>query len=491
MVAMTWLSEMSNLVGDGLKRHGFRQEKPITLGILSFETAKTMSRLVSLYKSLSDEEILKLKNEVVRSQGVSYLNSKDEGFLLNLACAERLEDLDRSATAIARLGQKCSEFCLNRFDQVYTDLKLGFVDLAKLDYSSKGTEKIVAKMERLVSATSGLYSALEGLTEMEISERKLIQWKRNSGGPIQSQKANCDLFDQKIAWQRKMVKHLRQLSLWSQTFDRSVAYMARIVFVVYARICVVFGPYFSVLPRVPARNLRFPLVNQKQMMRVHPEDQHTSKSGPIIKTTKPGLVRFLSRESNIFFSDDLGFGFGAGFGIGFDEIKRFDLLHIGKNNKVLQSAPLSTVGGSGLALRYANIIILAERYLHAPTGVCDLARQELYHMLPSSVRVSVGAKLRKRRWRKEDWVENGDELAEGWREALEEIMGWLAPMAQDTVKWYTERNFEKQKFDAKPTVLLMHTLHFSDKEKTEAAIAEVLVGLSCIYRYENRRSFYW
>ena len=44
-------------------------------------------------------------------------------------------------------------------------------------------------------------------------------------------------------------------------------------------------------------------------------------------------------------------------------------------------------------------------------------------------------------------------IADGWREALEEMMTWLAPMAHDTVKWQQERYLEKQRFEAKPTVI--------------------------------------
>ncbi|KAK2996339.1 hypothetical protein RJ639_026310 [Escallonia herrerae] len=111
--------------------------------------------------------------------GITYLNSKDVAFLMSLARAERLEDLDRAATAVARLGRKCSDSGLNRFDLVYTDLKLGTIDIGKLEYGSKEMQKRIDKMERLILATSNLYTALESLTEMEISEIKLKQWKKN------------------------------------------------------------------------------------------------------------------------------------------------------------------------------------------------------------------------------------------------------------------------------------------------------------------------
>ena len=199
-----------------------------------------------------------------------------------------------------------------------------------------------------------------------------------------------------------------------------------------------------------------------------------TKSGPIPKTLQSGVVHFYNRESKLYFADQISFG------IGLKQNGYFDFDEIGRKKSVLQGAPPLTLGGSGLALRYANIIILAERYLHAP-NIAEVAREDLYHMLPDSLKVSVEAKL-KRGWqlREED-----EPLAEGWSEAVKEILRWLAPMAHDTLKWQTDRNLEKQKFEGKSTVLLLQTLYYSDREKTEAAIAEVLVGLSCIYQYRT------
>ncbi|KAK3017234.1 hypothetical protein RJ639_007152 [Escallonia herrerae] len=77
-------------------------------------------------------------------------------------------------------------------------------------------------------------------------------------------------------------------------------------------------------------------------------------------------------------------------------------------------------------------------------------------------------------------MEDDESLVAGWREALTKMMGWLAPMAHNTLKWQMERTFERKKFDLKPSVLLLQTLYFADKEKTEAAIARMrslLVGI--------------
>ncbi|KAK1365435.1 putative EF-TU receptor [Heracleum sosnowskyi] len=447
-IAKEWLSEIANR----------KTTKPIHvqcskyLGILSFETAKTMSRLVALYKSLSQIEINKLKDNAVKSKGVTYLNSADESFLFSLACAERLEDLDCTAVAIARLGQKCNDLGFNRFDILYADLKLGTIEFEKLEYGSRKVEKKIKEIERLVYATVNLHASLEGLSELELSERKMEQWKNYSELGTKNQKVNSDHFHQKLASQRKQVLYLKKVSLWNKTFDQSVETLARITCIVYARICKVFGPY---IPDLPACGLVEPIKNVMG-----------SRSGPILGASQHCLVRFHSQKSILSLDVDGSHKEGS------------------NNNRVFHAAGPNTVGGSGLAVRYANVILLAERYLGSNMTIGRDAREDLYEMLPQSLRKSMRSKLSKN-------VKKGpgtDELmAGGWKEALNEMMEWLAPMAHDTLKWQMERNFERMKFESKPTVLLLQTLHFSDKEKAEAAIAEVLVGLSCIYWCENRQ----
>lgn len=484
---MTWLITTA---GNSLYNMLFQYDKKVKttttistssapLGILCFEAAKMMSRLVSLYRSLSDDEIRRLKNEVVKSKGVSYLNSPDEDHLLRLACAELLEDLDHVAAAVSRLGAKCSDAArgLLRFELLYADLKLGLIDPKKIEFRSRNVQRLVEKMERLVSVTANLYSVSESLAELENSDKKINKWKKNAE-PKQFGKTNFELFDQKIAFLRKQVQSYKEASLWSQTYDKSVGRMARIVCVVYARIFVVFRPYFiSSISGMRRSPTEYCLLEDRDfyLQRI----EQASKTSPI--GTDGGLVRIPRRNP---FSD------------GFDRISGCENR---KNDGVSGLASQSTLGGSALTLRYANVIILAERCLYAPETVNDDMREELYEMLPENLRRTVRAKLKKRWMRKEEEEEdeggrNGHALAEGWRDALEEIMTWLAPMAHDSMTWQTEKNLERLQcyYDGvgKPSsssVLLMQTLHFSDLEKTEAAIVEVLVGLSCVFRYENRR----
>ncbi|XVF55221.1 hypothetical protein PTKIN_Ptkin06aG0019400 [Pterospermum kingtungense] len=479
----------------------FRHERSAsspTLGILAFETAKTMSRLVALYKSLSDDEFHKLREGPIKSPGVAFLNSTDETYLLGLACKEKLEDLNQAATTVLRLGEKCSDEELKRFEFVYDNIMQGISVFNTLDFNSRNVGKIIEKMEKYANTTSLLYSSLVALDELEISEKKLQEWKRNGLPKIPSEKANIDYFNEKISLQRKQVRHYRQISLWSQTFDKSVELMARIVCVVYARICAIFGPFVPGLPRnTKNRNHHTrPYMSKPKTlhMKVYPEINHSlvvnnekckkqaSKSGPIMKTSKikPVSTRFHSSELS---PKDKGLGLRVSAATKTSNVER----NSERNKSLLQSAPENTVGSAGLAVRYANVIIMAESYFYSTTTITDEAREYMFEILPMSLKQTLRGKL-KSHWCKDAEEREGQQgLAEGWKDALEEIIGWLAPVAHDTLKWQQERNLEQQTLDAKPTVLLLQTLHFSDLEITEAAIVDVLVGLSCIYRYENRR----
>ncbi|XVE76411.1 hypothetical protein DITRI_Ditri12bG0170700 [Diplodiscus trichospermus] len=506
---MAWLTSGVDKSGScsSNKCTNLRHEKPSspTLQILAFETAKTMTRLVALYKSLSDDEFLKLRTGPVKSPGVAFLNSADESYLLGLACREKLEDLDQAVTVISRLGKKCIDEELNRFEIAYQNMKQGIIDVSSLDFNSRNIGKTIEKMEKYARVTSTLYASLVTLHELEVSEKKMQKWKRNGVPKKPSEKTNIDYFNEKISFQRKQVRHFRQISLWSQTFDKIVGLMARIVCVVYARICTIFGPFVPSLPRTTMNRhsrRRNYISNPKTLhIKVYPEADYcvfvnngnytrqNFKSGPIMKGSKikRGPIRFHSGELS---PEVKGTGFRVSSVIITDKVstKTNNIEENGRRNqRLIQSAPANTVGAAGLATRYANVIIIAESYFYSTTSISDDAREHMFEMLSVSLKHTLRGKL-KSHWSKDAEERDGQQgLAEGWKEALEEIIGWLAPVAHDTLRWQQERNLEQQKLDAKPTVLLFQTLHFSDLEKTEAAIVEVLVGLSCIYRYENRR----
>ncbi|KAK8542018.1 hypothetical protein V6N13_137406 [Hibiscus sabdariffa] len=433
-----------------------------TLQIIAFEAAKTMSRLVALYNSLSQDEFIKLRQGRMRSRGVAFLNSVDESYLLGLACKEKLEDLGHAVALVSRLSKRCNDEELNRFYIAYHNMTQGIIDVGNVGFSSRNVGKTIKKMEKYANATSDLYESSVALDELEASEKK-----------TQKREINNDYFNEEITFQRKQVLHLRQASLWSQTFDTTVGLMARIVLVVYARICTLFGPFVPSLsciyiPKRKGLNMKvYPEANYCLLVDKERYVKHGSNSGPVMKASK---TKPIPRRS-------------------YSGVNALDLqISAIRNKRLIHSAPANTVGAAGLAFRYANLIVTAESCFQSTKNIGDEARENMFELLPISLKQALRRKL-KGQWSKdrEEMSDGGQGLAQGWKEALEEIIGWLAPMAHDTLRWQQERDLEQQEPDAKRTVLLLQTLHFSDLEKTEAAIVEVLVGLSCIYRYENRR----
>ncbi|XP_038719202.1 protein PSK SIMULATOR 1-like [Tripterygium wilfordii] len=578
MVAEPWLLKMGNQVSSNLKhalllepyktrnrRKPEAKEKEI-VGILSFEVANVMSKTVLLFKSLSDSEISKLKSEIFNSQGVKNLVSSDENFLLELALAEKLDDLNRVAGVVSRLGKKCTEPALQGFEHVYGDIMSGVIDVKELGFLVKDMEGMVRKMERYVSATVNLYSELEVLNELEQAVKKFQQNQHE-----ESRKA----FEQKLIWQKQEVRHLKEISIWSQTYDKVVELLARTVCTIFAKICAVFGDsalrtrhleggsspmkndYGPVSGEIgectqvqvvsgPLRRIlsrsnsgcqlgsieRPAVVRKGKILKSHVGlqrgetafFQHEDYNFPC--GTSPGrlIMDCLSLSSSVSRFDDadnvdregkdrnsqisrcsgvtnggfrsehpnhadcfsptkLGVSFNA-----YPKQAKNNVLSstcFGPNSRLTVYAPPSTVGGSALALHYANVIIVIEKLLRYPHLVGEDARDDLYQMLPTSLRKTLRTNLKAYF---KNFVIYDAPLALDWKETLDKRLWWLAPLAHNMIRWQSERNFEQQQIVKRTNVLLLQTLYFADRGKTEAAICELLVGLNYICRYEQQQN---
>ncbi|XWS08824.1 hypothetical protein CRYUN_Cryun40dG0033600 [Craigia yunnanensis] len=575
MVAETWILKMGNQVSSNLK-HAFLLEpsskkkntqnnptpkKHETVGILSFEVANVMSKTVHLHKSLSESEISKLKSEILKSEGISNLISSDENYLLTLSLAEKLDDLNKVANVVSRLGKKCNEPALQGFEHVYGDILNGVIDVRELGFLVKDMEGMIRKMERYVTSAANLYNELEVLNELEQATKKF-----RANQHEESKRA----FEQKLIWQKQDVRHLKDVSLWNQTFDKVVELLARTVCTIFARILLIFGESAlrkdSECGRVSGRvNAGFcdrEEVVLRQLKRVL--NRSSSVGGCQPGNVEGGLVEkrgvslkhrgIDSRkgEAGLFRMEDFGFPCGTSPGRLFldclslsTSVSRFNddddrsVDHDERTNQISDccsvandgekrarpnrtppfcrpqlNVPLngyqrqskcgvlnnaqfgpksrlavyatpSTVGGSALALHYANVIILIEKLLCYPHLVGEEARDDLYQMLPTSLRLSLRTNLK-------SYVKNlaiyDAPLAHDWKENLDRILRWLAPLAHNMIRWQNERNFEQQQIVTWTNVLLLQTLYFADREKTEAAICELLVGLNYICRFEHQQN---
>ncbi|MQM12892.1 hypothetical protein Taro_045812, partial [Colocasia esculenta] len=234
---------------------------PTPVGVLALEVAGLASRVAHLWHSLADDQVARLRDDVLRLEGVRKLVSDDRGFLLALALSEMLEALGGAARAAALLGRRCSVPALQRLEHVLPEIVIaavvggeGTASDCALDvlqgwaFTEKKMDRKVRKMERLAAATVHLYQEMEVLAEMEQSLRRAQQGNvAGSGLSGFLHLEGMTLMDlrQKVAWQRQEVKTTRDQSLWSRSYDYVMRLLARSLFTLVVRINFVFGLHWT------------------------------------------------------------------------------------------------------------------------------------------------------------------------------------------------------------------------------------------------------
>ncbi|KAG0451547.1 hypothetical protein HPP92_026374 [Vanilla planifolia] len=367
------------------------------VSILAFEIASLMSKLLHLWRSLSDSSLLCLRHETIYLPGVRKIVSDDDDFLLAFACADFTDALRSAAESISTIAPRCSDPTLRFFKSLFQDFADSDHDPYRWSMTLKEMNAKIKKMDRYVSSTAALYKEMDELAEAERALRSLC----GQNIPARKVAASAEA-QQKIA----------------------VSLLARSSFTILSRIKQVFG--IGPPQRTPAWSSTF------LSAAVYPE--------------------FTPRKHRGFFESSAG----------------------------ILIPPATTLGAAGLTPLYANLIVLMEKMVRSRT-MCADARDELYTVLPASIRILLRARLRKVGWN----ATRDAGLATEWRAALRMILDWLVPMALATLRWHAERSFERRNTGSpRANVLLLQTLYYANTEKVEAAIAELLVGLNYLCRFE-------
>ncbi|KAK4279577.1 hypothetical protein QN277_011335 [Acacia crassicarpa] len=215
------------------RKHDANIEKAV-VGVLAFEVASLMSKVVNLWQCLSDKQVAKLREEISNSVGIKKLVSDDENFIAGLISAEMLETLSQVAKSVARLGKKCSDPSLKGFGNAFDEFINMDVDPYGWQLTWKKMEKKVKKMEKFISTNASLYQEMEVLADFEQTLRRI----KTSG---ESDGVNLIDFQKKVAWKRHEVKNLQDISLWNRTYDYTILLLARSLFTIFRRINHVFG----------------------------------------------------------------------------------------------------------------------------------------------------------------------------------------------------------------------------------------------------------
>lgn len=575
MVSESWFRSLWKIS----RKHDGSPEK-VRIGVLAFEVASLMSKLVHQWNSLSDNQITKLREEIASSVGIKKLVSDDDEHIVDLICAEMLQNLETVARAVGRLAKKCSDPLVRSFERAFDELiKIGADQYGWL-FTWKKMSRKVKKMERFVLVNANLYQEMETLTELEQILRRM---KSNED----QESIILVEYEKKAAWKKHEVKRLKEISLWNRTYDYIVLLLARSVFTIFGRIGHVFGIYHVLPPGIEdSRSMDSDFIHRSQSVSsmlqssVHPSENRiirfssgplgnlitksgsmartnmtnnfysgplgnstthsrsisqkhksvnfysgpigksTSKSGPLPKAAKSGLRLWQTRDSSLPLQGKsltpnrlsaVGPFKGRMIGgnsspvrncyvnsntvssVTIGEIENsggechasVNLLHGDLTFSSKQrnfKAPPGSLGAAALALHYANVIIVLEKLVASPHLIGHDARDDLYNMLPASVRTALRARLKPYAKSLASSVYD-TVLAEEWTEAMTGILEWLAPLAHNMIRWQSERSFEHQNLLSRTNVLLVQTLYYANQEKTEATITELLVGLNYIWRF--------
>ncbi|KAL4576780.1 hypothetical protein LXL04_012879 [Taraxacum kok-saghyz] len=523
------------------RKHDHGQEK-VKIGVLAFEVASLLAKLVHQWHSLSDKQATKLREEINNSVGIKKLVSENDDYIVDLICAEMLHNLESVARVVTRLAKKCNDPFLKCFERAYSDLTKSGFDQYQWQMTWKKMSKKVKKMEKFILINANLYQEMETLTELEQILRRMKSNEEQD--PI-----TLVEYMKKLSWKQQEVKRLKDLSLWNKSHDYVLILLARSIFTIFNRIGFVFG-INHVLPLEFDSDsdsdidhiYRSQSVSTLLQSSIHPSKNRVtlgniiSQSGPLSRTTNPtnnfysgplgnptavsgtkrrnithsGPINPTSKSGPLTRAAKTGIKLWNGNGNGKSSTPQRFTTTTGpfstttssnysiSNSATIQTinesetepnpkhrifeAPIGTLGAACLALHYANVIVVLEKLVASPHLIGHDARDDLYNMLPKNVRSALRVRLKP--YAKSLATSEYDVgLAEEWNEAITGTLEWLSPLAHNMIRWQSERSFEHQNLLSKTNMLLVQTLHYANLEKTELTITELLVGLNYIWRF--------
>lgn len=206
------------------------------LQILSFEVANTVVKGSSLMQSLSKRSTRHLKEEVLPSEGVQHLISKDVDELLRIVAADKREELKIFSGEVVRFGNRCRDPQWHNLDRYFEKISR---DLTPQKQLKEEAETVMQQLMTLVQYTAELYHELHSLDRFEQDyHRKRLEEEISSS----TQKGDgLSILRGELKSQRKQVKNLKKKSLWSRSLEEVMEKLVDIVHFLLLEIHSTFG----------------------------------------------------------------------------------------------------------------------------------------------------------------------------------------------------------------------------------------------------------
>ncbi|WOH07216.1 hypothetical protein DCAR_0626645 [Daucus carota subsp. sativus] len=418
------------------------------LGVCSFEVASLMSRMIQLWNFLNKN--VEKSQDFIDSVGIENL-LKDNNGISDLVYGEVIYIFCEVARIIVRLAKRCSDARLKNLEHEIEGQLLKMKNSWIILLPCKKMDETIKEMGNLVTDNQNLYALMQELVKLE----EKLEGKNSVQRLFQ--------LETKIEETQVKVSHLKR-SLWNAYYDDIVLLLSKCLFTIFVRIESLFN-----VVHVPGDDENMNLVRGQtteklpinRLAKLWSSARGNRKTSPLENLARCMVDHSVTRESN------------------------------GPGNKTLsifktrmQSPSSGTLGDAELEKRYANAILEIDTLVMLPILISDAKLRELKKMLPRKISFVVKERLK--------LVQNETSLSVSI-DMISEILNWLTPLAHNTItRWMSEQKYAHQNINTcgEKLLLQVETLCFADKEKADAVVSELLIGLTHINLAQKQLSDY-
>ncbi|KAJ7556546.1 hypothetical protein O6H91_05G088100 [Diphasiastrum complanatum] len=209
--------------------------KAIKIEILAFEVANTVVKGFNLMQALSDDDVRMLKEEILFSEAVQHLVSKDLDELWSIAAADKRNELQIFTREVVRFGNRCRDPRWHQLSRIFD--KFG-IEMAIPRQKKEEIEDEMDQLMTLAQYTAELYHELHTLDRFRSDLRR----KFHDEELMTQRGENIALLKSDLKTREKHVKVLKKRSLWSKFLEEVIENLVDIAYYLHQRLEETFGP---------------------------------------------------------------------------------------------------------------------------------------------------------------------------------------------------------------------------------------------------------
>lgn len=225
--AVEVLDVLGSSMTDLNPRSGFASgvlSKGTKISILAFEIANTIMKGARLMHSLSESHLHHLKEEVLPSEAVQKLVSKDEDELIRIVATDKREELSLFSGEVIRFGNRCKDPQWHNLDRYILKQSR---DVSPHKQLKEDAKSLIQQLMILVQYTAELYHELHALH----------RFGQDCQSKCKAEAGNHGTMREELKRQKKLVRKLKKRSLWSRSLEEIMEKLVDVVLFLHTEIC--------------------------------------------------------------------------------------------------------------------------------------------------------------------------------------------------------------------------------------------------------------